>query len=205
MGRKRQDNDALIEKCAMNEFLKYGYRDASMRRIADAAGVTTGSIYARYKSKDELFARLTEPVVQDAGKAFQTLRPVYYAAKTAEDMEKAMQEEAEITLHVMFDHYDAATLLLCRSEGSKAESFFRELTGRKIAETEKFFSELSGSDDLKNALEVLLTVQFDMYRQILHNGYSLHEAENCMKILSGFMNGGWQSMMSELLSKRDKF
>lgn len=202
MGRKRQDNDALIEECAMNEFLEHGYRDASMRRIADAAGVTTGSIYARYKSKEELFLKLTAPVVQDAGKAFEILRPIYYAARTAEDMGKAMRKEEEVTLHVIFDHYEAATLLLCRSEGSTAESFFRELTQQKITETEKFFSGIPDSKDLRHAVEVILTMQFDMYRQILQNGYSLQEAESCMKILSGFINGGWQTMMSELLSER---
>lgn len=36
---------------AKDEFLKYGYRGASLRRIAAVAGVTTGAIYGCFGSK----------------------------------------------------------------------------------------------------------------------------------------------------------
>lgn len=118
-------------------------------------------------------------------------------------MQKAMQAEAEVTLHALFDHYDAATLLLCRSEGSLAAGFFDELTRQKVEESDQFFCNFPKSDDMKHAFEVLLTVQFDMYRQILENGYTRQEAENCMKILSQFMNAGWGSIMEDLLKEKE--
>ena len=35
--------------CARQEFLEKGYKDASLRTIAQEAGTSTGSIYTRFK------------------------------------------------------------------------------------------------------------------------------------------------------------
>lgn len=199
---RNEKADSLIEEAAMKEFLEYGYKDASLRRIAAAAGITIGSIYARYRNKDELFCSLTQCVIDETGRAFEKLKPIYYAANSMEDMMKAMQAEMETTIHILFNHYDAAVILLCRSEGSSAGLFFDELKKRKISESEKFFSDFPKSEDLKHAMDVLITAQFDMYRQILKNGYTREEAENCMKVLTHFINGGWIAIMEELLKER---
>ena len=52
---------SLIES-AENEFLQYGFRDASMRRISAASGVSTNSIYTRFGDKAGLF----RAIVKDA-------------------------------------------------------------------------------------------------------------------------------------------
>ncbi len=61
---------------------------------------------------------------------------------------------------------------------------------------------LPGSEDFLHALDVLLKVQFDMYRQILKNGYTESQAHNCMKIMMKFMNGGWSTVMQEFLDEK---
>ena len=48
--------DDKITAAARKEFLDKGYTGASLRKIAEQAGVTVGAIQTRYKSKDELFA-----------------------------------------------------------------------------------------------------------------------------------------------------
>ena len=47
-----------IRSAAEAEFLKYGFRSASLRRIVRSVGMTTGAFYGYYKSKEELFAAL---------------------------------------------------------------------------------------------------------------------------------------------------
>ena len=51
---------------AWDEFLAYGFADASMQRIADAAGMSAAGLYKHFPSKKEMFAALVEP----AGRAF---------------------------------------------------------------------------------------------------------------------------------------
>ena len=197
MAVKNHEMDKLLADAARKEFLAYGNKDASLRRIAEAAGTTTGSVYMRYESKDKLFCSLTECIVNETEKAFEELKPLYMSCRTPEDMMKASETESDTILHIIFGNYDAAVLLLCKSEGSSAAAFFDELIGRKIRESEAFFADLPRSEDLRHALDVLLTVQFDMYRQILKNDYTEAQAHNCMKIMMKFMNGGWSTIIQD--------
>ncbi|HPJ03628.1 MAG TPA: TetR/AcrR family transcriptional regulator [Candidatus Limiplasma sp.] len=48
---------------ALDSFLEYGYRSASMQQIAEKAGIATGNIYNYFQSKEEIFAMLVSPVV----------------------------------------------------------------------------------------------------------------------------------------------
>lgn len=51
--------EALLES-AKKEFLKYGFRDASLRRISANSGVSTNSIYTRFKDKAGLFSAVVK-------------------------------------------------------------------------------------------------------------------------------------------------
>ena len=56
---KTESHERLLE-AAKNEFMEYGFQDASMRRIADNAGITVSGIYKHFKDKEEMFAALVE-------------------------------------------------------------------------------------------------------------------------------------------------
>lgn len=53
-----------IIKAALNEFDERGYSDASMRQIAQNAGIATGNIYRYFQGKDELFESIMSPVYE---------------------------------------------------------------------------------------------------------------------------------------------
>ena len=53
---KKDAVQKAIIKAATDEFLKYGYAGASMRRMAKAAGTGLGNFYNYFSSKDEIFA-----------------------------------------------------------------------------------------------------------------------------------------------------
>ena len=54
--------DGVITQAAYEEFLSCGYQEASLHKIAEKAGVTTGAIYTRYKNKDALFVSYDDPL-----------------------------------------------------------------------------------------------------------------------------------------------
>lgn len=47
-------------KNATEEFLEYGFTKASLRRIAGSSGVSTNSIYTRFKDKEGLFKAIVD-------------------------------------------------------------------------------------------------------------------------------------------------
>ncbi|MHC5099511.1 TetR/AcrR family transcriptional regulator, partial [Peptoniphilus genitalis] len=53
--------DRILE-CAKEEFLKNGFNNAQVGKIAKKAKVTTGAIYRHFRNKEELFFALIEEV-----------------------------------------------------------------------------------------------------------------------------------------------
>jgi AcrR family transcriptional regulator len=52
------DNKEKILDKARSHFLRHGYLNASLRKIARDAGVTTGALYHHFRGKDELFVEV---------------------------------------------------------------------------------------------------------------------------------------------------
>ena len=62
MPRNKNDSHEKIMKAAMEEFLEYGFMDASMRRIAGKVDMTVSALYKHFPSKEDMFSALVEPV-----------------------------------------------------------------------------------------------------------------------------------------------
>lgn len=87
MAKKNHSLDDGIMQAAYSEFLAYGFQKASLHKIAEKAGVTTGAIYTRYKNTDALFVSL----LQDF---FETMRVLF--APVAEEYEKAKRARSRM-------------------------------------------------------------------------------------------------------------
>ena len=66
-------DDGIIH-AAYSEFLAYGFQKASLHKIAEKAGVTTGAIYTRYKNKDALFVSLLQDFFETTKVLFKPVR-----------------------------------------------------------------------------------------------------------------------------------
>ena len=64
MARDKSAHHEKIIAAAREEFMTYGFTDASMRRIAAAAGMSVAGLYKHFTSKEEMFAALVEPACQ---------------------------------------------------------------------------------------------------------------------------------------------
>lgn len=60
--RKAQTRQDLVD-AAVTEFGRHGYQGGRVERIAAAAGVTTGALYAHFGSKEDLFLAVYEEAV----------------------------------------------------------------------------------------------------------------------------------------------
>lgn len=74
MAVKDHSLDEKIIKVAMEEFKENDFLQASLNKIAVKAGLTTGAVYTRYKSKDELFGSLVYPLIEEMQQRFSPLK-----------------------------------------------------------------------------------------------------------------------------------
>lgn len=197
--------DDKIITAAREEFLEKGYFSASLRRIAEKAGATIGAIQTRYKSKDELFGCLIKPLLDAIKAMFQDTRAEYYSGSGTDflsGLKISMQRESEAILHLIFQHYDEAALLLCRSAGSSFEHYFDGIVQSKIKESVAFFhaAGFAGVDD--RLLGLLISAQFDGYRRIVAECPDPKAAEKYMSSLMVYHFGGWTALFSSINNLR---
>ena len=69
---KEIQRDKILE-AAKRELLQYGYRDASMRRIAAQAKMTVGNLYRYFESKDQLIQAITSPALTQLDQLVRSL------------------------------------------------------------------------------------------------------------------------------------
>ncbi|WP_138753787.1 TetR/AcrR family transcriptional regulator [Paenibacillus sinopodophylli] len=62
-----------IKQAALTMFTESGYEGAALSEIAKAVGIKTPSIYAHYKSKEQLFLQLIQEVIAEERKQYMVL------------------------------------------------------------------------------------------------------------------------------------
>jgi AcrR family transcriptional regulator len=67
---KEEIRNKIIE-AAVSEIAQNGYEKASMRTIAKAAGISVSNTYNYYRSKEELFESIIEPVYDEVKNIFR--------------------------------------------------------------------------------------------------------------------------------------
>lgn len=197
--------DDKIIAAAQEEFLEKGYSDASLRKIAEKAGATVGAIQTRYKTKDELFGCLLKPLLDGIEALFQNTIAEYYSGAANDflaGLKTSMQHESTAILHLIFDHYKEAVLLLCHSTGSSFAHYFDGLVQSKIKESTVFFR-AEGIDDMdEKLLGLLISAQFDSYRRIVAECPDRETAERYMDALMVYHFGGWAAFFESVNKSR---
>ena len=201
MANKDHSLDSGIIKAAYEEFLSCGFQKASLHKIAQKAGVTTGAIYTRYKNKDALFVSLLQGLFETMEKVFSPAAAEYEQAKKSartEDIICAIHAEEKIYFQLLTEHYDECTLFFSRSDGSSVEAILRELMDRKTKQTVAFFSAVYGKAPNEDAIRLLMGSQFWYFRQLLNEHLEEDKMFACLRSILDFFNAGWRQLCNSL-------
>ncbi len=89
-------------------FSSKGYRNTSMRDIADACGLLAGSLYSHFKSKAEILQLIIDPFYDQLIPAQEAaaLSPGTGAARTEEMLRRALRVLASCAEEMTIIHYD---------------------------------------------------------------------------------------------------
>lgn len=199
MALRNHSLDTKIADSAFNEFLKKGYREASLRKIAEGAKVTVGAIQIRYKSKDDLFVSLLKPLLDDIKIVFENTKADYFSESDTSILEKlkvSMKKESEAIIKLIFSHYEEAILLLCKSYGSSLEHYFDIVVENKIKESINFFKSTNQIQLDEKLLGFLIHSQFDSYRHIVNENLNRETAMKYMDSLMKYHLGGWAAIFN---------
>ena len=201
MANRDHSLDGGIVQAAYSEFLAYGFQKASLHKIAEKAGVTTGAIYTRYKNKDALFASLLQDFFETMKTLFTPIAEEYEKAKHSaqpEDILRAINAEERIYFQLLTGYYDDCTLFFCRSDGSSVETMLHELMDQKAEQTVEFFFQIYGKKPNADAIRLLMGAQFWYFRQLLDKHLEEDEMLACLQSILDFTNAGWRKLCDSL-------
>ena len=191
-------NHEKIIAAARKEFLTYGFTDASMRRIAAAAGMSASGLYKHFAGKEEMFSALVEPDYQGLLALFR---------QEAGDQEQFIGtgdlsvwetgQDAKLAVAYIYDHLEAFRLIICRSQGTKYESFLHDLAVLEEEMTLSFMKNLkkqgvSINNFSEKELHLLTTANVNAVFQTVEHDFTRDEAMHYADTLDRFFSKGWK-------------
>lgn len=202
MAVKDHSLDNKIVKAAKEEFLALGYEKASLHKIAEKAGITTGALYTRYKGKDDLFCSLVKDSMSTIALNAEPVGQMYEEARKTGSAEKildAIKAEERIYIDLLFEHYEECVLFFCKSRGSSIEIFLDRMMKEKSKTTVEFLKTIAKRDIDFDGIEMIMAEQFQYYRHVLEKNYSKEKAVSCMKTVEFFLEAGWKAIFEMIL------
>ena len=203
MPRDKTEAHGKIIAAAVEEFMEYGFENASMRRIASGVGLTVGALYRHFPNKEEMFAALVEPTIDELMANYQAFVEQGYEVMKCGDVQQLWNESESETKWLMcfiYDHFEAFKLLICRSQGTRFESFVHDMALLEERSTLDYFERMKQYNMTVNELSqqefhMLVTANVSaLFEAVIHD-FSREEAIHYAGTLDAFFSAGWKKIL----------
>ena len=187
----QRDVRAVLLKTATEEFLKKGYKGASVRTICSGAGVTTGALYFFFQNKKDLF----ENIVKDT---YRRLLEMLRQSSESElaDMTSGEQRELEIIEYLVSHRKEIRLLLECSEK--TAYGNFQTLLEKKLRKGFRtFFEKFSRQKTDPALIRVLVKMRMAGYRELVYGAYSLTEAKKLVQKMRIYADAGFFAVLKK--------
>ncbi|MCR5089341.1 MAG: TetR/AcrR family transcriptional regulator [Oscillospiraceae bacterium] len=198
MLRDKELHHESIISAATAEFLAYGFKDASMRRIAAAAGMSVSGLYRHFADKEEMFSALVEPVVLGLMELYHREEGAQQQALSVGDLSawECGRDAALLTAYI-YDHLDAFRLIICKSQGTKYESFLHDLAVLEEETTLSFMDLLRRqgvklNDFRRKEFHLLTTTNIDAIFQTVHHNFTREDAMHYAETIDRCFSRAWK-------------
>ena len=195
--------------CAKKEFLEKGYKDASLRVIAQAAGTSTGSIYTRFMDKAGLFDAIVGPAADQLKDMFVEIQENFHSlddsTQEAEMGEYTSRHQMEM-LEYIYDHFDEFRLLLDCSDGTRFSGFVDELVDIEVEYTYKYM-EVINCESVKSGvvtedfIHIIVTAYFNGMFEVVRHNMSRDDARKYIRLLNRYHMQGFSTVFNPEISE----
>ncbi|MBQ6532674.1 MAG: TetR/AcrR family transcriptional regulator [Solobacterium sp.] len=201
MPKDKTESHEKIISAARREFLARGFEDASMRRIAASAGLTVSALYKHFPGKEEMFAALVQPVVDEFMDMYhRTERKAFAEIGSAEKGHIwEDKEETQMIMGFIYDHLDEFVLIVTKSRGTAYASFVHEIA-RKEEETTLQYMDLLRARGIpvntvdRQEFHLLVTANINAIFEAVRHSFTREEAMHYAETLENFWSQGWKQL-----------
>jgi len=198
MASRIEGYDEKIIECSLKEFLEKGYNDASLRNIAGAAGVSTSTIYTRFKDKEGLFNFLIAPVYKLPVVMEEILKEFFSMSVSEQKKEYENMGDTGFAkaIDMIYEDYPAYKLLVSCSPGDIYKNFLETITDLDVRYTMIFLKGID-SKALKEGrinegfCHVVSTAFYSALFHCVEHDMTKDEAAKYIEELRNFHGRGW--------------
>lgn len=201
-------NDKLAQEIlttAKTEFLKKGFRNASVRDIAASVGVTTGAIYRYYANKEALF----DALVEEFAELFFNEYKEYSENFSVQELDSRLATlpqlsepngKIEVIMKYIYEHYDVFKLIACCSAGTKYENYIERLTEIETKSDTVLIRLLQKENritaDMDDTLiHIISNTIFNGIFEIISHDDNAKDAQKHINALYDFYTAGWYEIL----------
>lgn len=202
MPRDKTVSHEKIVRAAMQEFSQKGFEQASMKAVADAVGMTSAALYRHFAGKQDMFAALVQPAVDELQRWRQKHISNSYELLEQENPEGMWDfnhecNDARVVLDVMYRQPERFRLLLCCSAGTPYGSCVHDFIEESTDEMMRFLDCCkSGGVPVReigrNEMHILISAYCTALFEPIVHGYDREEAERYLKTIIDFFTPGWR-------------
>lgn len=194
---------------AKQEFIRYGFKDASLRNIAAAAGMTTGAIYTYFKDKNALFEAIVGPVCLQVDAIFDEMSQHYYDENSV--ISEITTQNTLADLHEIYGfiyaNFEVFRLLVVGAEGSSRADFVHSIVDNEVKHTMAYLERMKIIDNSKvhmdcSMVHIISEGYINAILEPVRHNMRLEEALKNLNFLIIFYTGGWQSIFEEVKNKK---
>ena len=200
--RDKSASHKRIIPAARQEFLEKGFEKASIRAIAAAAGMTSAGLYRHFADKEAMFAELVEPLLQEFRGLFDVFKTRDYELLERGLLDTMWEDGADLAafLDLIYRDFDAAKLLICRSQGTRYEYFIHDFVMEEQKETLAYLDEarrrgVPVKDIRPEELHLLLSAYASAISEVVVHDFTREEAQHYLTTLQTFFYPGWRAVL----------
>ncbi len=192
-----------ILEIGKREFLKKGFKDASLRKIVEEAGFTKGAFYGYYPDKAALFEALVSEAADGLVEKFKAAQDAHFelipAGKTTESRNLST-EYLRYFMNYVYEYFDEFKLVLCCSEGTKYANYIHDLVVLDVERTEKYYQILREqgkiTGNVSSELHHMITSAYftAVFETVVHD-MTREQAMKYIEELAVFFNSGWEGLL----------
>ncbi|WP_321480593.1 TetR/AcrR family transcriptional regulator [uncultured Bacteroides sp.] len=127
MQRQKDDIRKVILKIARKEFIEKGFKDTSMRTIAQKTEVGLSNIYNYFKNKDEIFHEVLASAIRAFEKVMKDHNNVEFINIDIFSSDEYLRTQVEMFFNLITNYKADMNLLFFKSSGSALENYREEL------------------------------------------------------------------------------
>ena len=200
MPRDKTATHIKVLAAAREEFMEYGYENASMRRIGQRCDMTAAGLYRHCKDKAGLFGELVSPSIEkiDAWLEAHINRSMQTMENDTIDLWK--DSEIDMMRDLIYPNMEEYRLLLTKAQGTPYENYLHDLTQRRQEKMLSFLPLLQEKGyvphmiDAKEMHLLLSAYTTALFEPVIH-GYTEEEAYRCSEMLEEFFLPGWKQLL----------